>query len=624
MLFAGSLGHRALNLVLMFCHLVSSLPTLHHGQPRRYELVLTWELGSPDGYQREMFKINGQFPGPLLEINQGEEVEIFVSNKSPYNTTVHYHGIEMLGTPWADGVPGITQIAIQPGCAFTYRWTATQHGTYFYHSHSDSQVNDGLYGPIVIHAAPGTAKPYGLLTKDPRALQAISKAEAERVPLLIGDWRHLTSSKEWAISKASHIEHLCFDSIIVNGKGNVNCLTPEQQAPLTTPGQLGLLGNLTLTSKSCVPPEALAALSDAIGTVDADISVIPPDLFGECTPTTTAGEVVTVTKKKCDTLTEGKWAVFDLVGAFSLHTAMISLDEVRMYVVAIDGNYIAPVPADAVLLVNGQRYTVLAHFVTPKAYKLRISSVIDPQIMYGHATIDYKVEGQEQSPSPSVPFINERGMNLTADIIVFDGMRNAIPFPAGKNVPSASVDATYKVTMGFGASISEFIFNGTARPEPDPGAPNHVPLLFDPQPGLQDNHTITVASSSSWVDYIIQVTPGQPPHPIHVHGRHFYVLGAGQGAFTWDTVDAAAKELPPGTINLVNPQLRDTFVTPASSLTAPAWLALRRASDNEGVWMIHCHIQSHLQGGMSMIIQDGTDGGIEVPKEYREYQCQAH
>ncbi|KAJ5146427.1 Multicopper oxidase type 2 [Penicillium bovifimosum] len=46
-------------------------------------------------------------------------------NSMPYNTTVHFHGIEQLNTPWSDGVPGLTQKPIQPGHSWTYRWTAT-------------------------------------------------------------------------------------------------------------------------------------------------------------------------------------------------------------------------------------------------------------------------------------------------------------------------------------------------------------------------------------------------------------------------------------------------------------------------------------------------------------------
>lgn len=330
-----------------------------------------------------------------------------------------------------------------------------------------------------------------------------------------------------------------------------------------------------------------------------------------------------MTKKKNDTLCPGKWVVFDVIGALSLHTVMVSIDEIRAYVVAIDGNYIHPVTADTLHLTNGQRYTILAHFTTPKKYTLRVSSTLDPQILFGTAVIDYKSVGQAQSTEASVPSINERGVKTNANVIIYDGLQS-VPYPPGANVPSPTVDATFKVTMGFGQSIAEYAFNSTPRFTQEDDSSTSAPLLLSPQPGRQDNHTITVPSSASWVDYVMQVTPGQAAHPIHIHGRHFYVLGSGQGAFPWDNVAqaVASGELPAGSINLVNPQLRDTYITPAAA-TGPTWLVLRRASDNEGVWLIHCHIQSHLQGGMSMVIQDGTDGGIAVPDEYRNYQCAA-
>lgn len=75
--------------------LANSLPSsLDQGldNAKHFDLVLTWEKGSPDGYERDMFKINGQFPGPLLEIDEGDDVVISVKNDSPYNTTIHYHG----------------------------------------------------------------------------------------------------------------------------------------------------------------------------------------------------------------------------------------------------------------------------------------------------------------------------------------------------------------------------------------------------------------------------------------------------------------------------------------------------------------------------------------------------
>ena len=57
-----------------------------------FKLELSWGKGAPDGYEREMIFINGQYPGPLLDIQQGDEVEIEVLNSMPFNTTIHAHG----------------------------------------------------------------------------------------------------------------------------------------------------------------------------------------------------------------------------------------------------------------------------------------------------------------------------------------------------------------------------------------------------------------------------------------------------------------------------------------------------------------------------------------------------
>ncbi|EEQ32242.1 uncharacterized protein MCYG_05061, partial [Microsporum canis CBS 113480] len=90
---------------------------------RLFSLTVTWGKHSPDGFMRDMILINGQFPGPVLEANEGDEVWVEVFNLTPFNTTMHYHvlanptliGIEMSQTPWSDGVPGVSQRQILPG-----------------------------------------------------------------------------------------------------------------------------------------------------------------------------------------------------------------------------------------------------------------------------------------------------------------------------------------------------------------------------------------------------------------------------------------------------------------------------------------------------------------------------
>ena len=67
-------------------------PPLSPGQPRSFDLTITKQRMNPYGIARDLLVANGQFPGPHLEINEGEEVEITVHNKLDVNTTIHWHG----------------------------------------------------------------------------------------------------------------------------------------------------------------------------------------------------------------------------------------------------------------------------------------------------------------------------------------------------------------------------------------------------------------------------------------------------------------------------------------------------------------------------------------------------
>lgn len=59
-----------------------------------FDLDLTWENGAPNGQERQMVFVNGQFPGPPMILDEGDDVTVTVNNHLPFNTTVHFHGIE--------------------------------------------------------------------------------------------------------------------------------------------------------------------------------------------------------------------------------------------------------------------------------------------------------------------------------------------------------------------------------------------------------------------------------------------------------------------------------------------------------------------------------------------------
>jgi manganese oxidase len=94
---------------------------------------------------------NGSTPGPTLEAVEGDRVRIFVTNRLPEHTSVHWHGILL---PWGmDGVSGLTQPAIKPGETYVYEFTLQQSGTHMYHPHADEMVQMalGMMGFFIIH-----------------------------------------------------------------------------------------------------------------------------------------------------------------------------------------------------------------------------------------------------------------------------------------------------------------------------------------------------------------------------------------------------------------------------------------------------------------------------------------
>ena len=98
-------------------------------------LVQTWAYGD-------------EVPGPLVRVHAGSSIVAVVENQLPKPTSVHWHGIAV---PFdMDGVPGVTQDPIAPGASFTYRFTPTVPGTYFFHPHVGLQLDRALYGPLVV------------------------------------------------------------------------------------------------------------------------------------------------------------------------------------------------------------------------------------------------------------------------------------------------------------------------------------------------------------------------------------------------------------------------------------------------------------------------------------------
>jgi len=103
------------------------------------------------GFTAHLWGYNGQSPGPTIEVVEGDKVRLFVTNRLPERTSMHWHGQRLPNG--MDGVSGLTQPAIAPGKTFVYEFVARRAGTFMYHPHADEMVQMamGMMGFWVTH-----------------------------------------------------------------------------------------------------------------------------------------------------------------------------------------------------------------------------------------------------------------------------------------------------------------------------------------------------------------------------------------------------------------------------------------------------------------------------------------
>lgn len=135
--------------------LLSFLLTLGaHGATRQFEMTIEEvELDVAPGFTTKVWGFNGQVPGPLIHVQEGDTVEVTVQNNTTLNHTVHWHGVYQSNNWIHDGVPDVTQLGIEPGDNFTYRFIAEKPGTLWYHCHVNVAEHVGLrgmWGPLIV------------------------------------------------------------------------------------------------------------------------------------------------------------------------------------------------------------------------------------------------------------------------------------------------------------------------------------------------------------------------------------------------------------------------------------------------------------------------------------------
>ncbi|KAJ5448536.1 Multicopper oxidase type 2 [Penicillium cf. griseofulvum] len=171
-----------------------------------YELTVSNQVISPDGYLTDGMVVNGQYPGPTIEANWGDTLRVTVHNNltNDNGTAMHWHGIRQSMTNWLDGVPGVTQCPSKPGSSQVYEFRLMQYGTSWYHSHFSIQYTNGVYGAIKING--------------PSSMDY----DVDLGPILMSDWYHADAFGLYPIEILTPHAPMP-SSDVMNGKGVFDC-----------------------------------------------------------------------------------------------------------------------------------------------------------------------------------------------------------------------------------------------------------------------------------------------------------------------------------------------------------------------------------------------------------------
>ena len=143
----------AYRLILVLVFGAIGIPALN-AESHKFEMTIEEvTLQIAPGFSSKVWAYDGQVPGPLIRVTEGDEVELVLVNNTTLNHTIHWHGFYQTDSWRSDGVPDITQKAVEPGESFVYKFVADKKGSLWYHCHvnvAEHVGTRGMWGAFIV------------------------------------------------------------------------------------------------------------------------------------------------------------------------------------------------------------------------------------------------------------------------------------------------------------------------------------------------------------------------------------------------------------------------------------------------------------------------------------------
>lgn len=345
---------------------------------------------------------NGMVPGPEIRLRRGETVKARLTNALPAETTIHWHGITLVNA--MDGVPGVTQAAVQPGTGFDYEFTVPDAGSYMYHAHVGHQLDLGLYGPLIVES------------DEPEPL-----AYDRDYTLMLDDWSDGLGVTEPAQHGGGHGPVLFGDG---HGSGSGSGGGGETASPSR--------------EEADAPPQDGSNPGERLG--------------GRVYPKYLINGRPAEDPATCE-VRSGERVRLRLMNISADTGYLVALAGHAMTITHTDGMPVEPVEVDAIRLGMGERYDVVVTADNPGVWQLAVI----PQAKVGFARAVFRYSDASATTPPSV---DERPAGLT-------GGRQAgysdLHYAGERTRPKATPDRVHELEFSGTSSI-----NGQRFPEADP------------------------------------------------------------------------------------------------------------------------------------------------------------
>ncbi|KAL6647258.1 hypothetical protein ACP70R_014695 [Stipagrostis hirtigluma subsp. patula] len=509
------------------------------------------------GQTQVITAVNGQFPGPKIEARDGDTVVVHVVNLSPYNITIHWHGILQRLTAWADGPNMVAQCPIRPaGGRYTYRFNVTgQEGTLWWHAHV-SFLRATVYGALLLRPAPGAAYPF--------------PPPHREATLLLGEW--------WNASVVD-VER---EALLAGG-------APNNSVALTTNGLVGYNGTgiyelAVERGKTYLLRIINAALNYQLffKVAGHSFTVVAADA---CYTDPYDTDVIAIAPgQTVDALMRADAEPGRYYMAAQVYQSLANATYSATTRALVTYHHDPDSPSPAAVAAEPEMPTMPAFNDTATA-----------------ETFYTSLTGLLQDGKPTVPLHVDTRMLVTFGL----GVTPCAPSQTLCNRTTGSVAASMNnVSFEFPTTMS--LLEAYMRGSPDGvytrDFPDRPPRMFDftgaaattnraLMPTAKGTKVKTLRYNET-VEMVLQNTAilGAENHPIHLHGFNFFVLAQGTGNFN------ARRHVR--RYNLVNPQQRNTVAVPTGG-----WAVIRFTADNPGVWVMHCHLDAHLPFGLAMAFE---------------------